>query len=107
MFIPLNPDAKQDFNSTYNWIAITPSWLSWLERQSHNLKVVSSSLTEGIFYFFYSNFCISLLLYPLHEGAKNGILTDITTIDELRINEKYEIDRAISKIAALQVSIIY
>ena len=26
-----------------------PSWRSWLARQSHNLKVVSSSLTEGIF----------------------------------------------------------
>ena len=25
-----------------------PSWRSWLARQSHNLKVVSSSLTEGI-----------------------------------------------------------
>ena len=67
---------------------------------------MSSSLTEGIFYFFYLHFCFSLLLYTLREGAKNGILTDITTIDELRINEKYEIDRAISKIAALQVSII-
>ena len=29
-----------------------PSWRSWLARQSHNLKVVSSSLTEGIFHFF-------------------------------------------------------
>ena len=29
-----------------NW---QPSWRSWLARQSHNLKVVSSSLTEGIF----------------------------------------------------------
>ena len=28
-------------------ICPVPSWLSWLERQSHNLKVVSSSLTEG------------------------------------------------------------
>ena len=27
-----------------------PSWLSWLERQSHNLKVVSSSLTEGMIF---------------------------------------------------------
>ena len=26
-----------------------PSWRSWLARQSHNLKVVSSSLTEGSF----------------------------------------------------------
>ena len=26
-----------------------PSWRSWLARQSHNLKVVSSSLTEGTF----------------------------------------------------------
>ena len=30
-----------------NMIRSVPSWLSWLERQSHNLKVVSSSLTEG------------------------------------------------------------
>lgn len=30
-----------------------PSWRSWLARQSHNLKVVSSSLTEGIFIFFF------------------------------------------------------
>ena len=29
-----------------------PSWRSWLARQSHNLKVVSSSLTEGILFFF-------------------------------------------------------
>ena len=28
-----------------------PSWRSWLARQSHNLKVVSSSLTEGILFF--------------------------------------------------------
>ena len=28
-----------------------PSWRSWLARQSHNLKVVSSSLTEGILLF--------------------------------------------------------
>ena len=27
-----------------------PSWRSWLARQSHNLKVVSSSLTEGIYF---------------------------------------------------------
>ena len=27
---------------------LKPSWRSWLARQSHNLKVVSSSLTEGI-----------------------------------------------------------
>ena len=25
-----------------------PPWLSWLERQSHNLEVVSSILTGGI-----------------------------------------------------------
>ena len=28
-----------------------PSWRSWLARQSHNLKVVSSSLTEGILFY--------------------------------------------------------
>ena len=30
-----------------------PSWRSWLARQSHNLKVVSSSLTEGILSFLF------------------------------------------------------
>ena len=28
-------------------IAVDASWLSWLERQSHNLEVVSSILTGG------------------------------------------------------------
>ena len=31
-----------------------PWWLSRLERQSHNLKVVSSTLTRGMHYFFAS-----------------------------------------------------
>ena len=34
-------------NETTSRITRRPEWLSWLERQSHNLKVVSSSLTSG------------------------------------------------------------
>ena len=34
--------------SKIDYTAQKPSWRSWLARQSHNLKVVSSSLTEGI-----------------------------------------------------------
>ena len=43
-----------------------PSWRSWLARQSHNLKVVSSSLTEGILLHFllhkkYKEICLLFL----------------------------------------------
>ena len=42
-----------------------PSWRSWLARQSHNLKVVSSSLTEGIFLIFRISLqCIFRLFEP-------------------------------------------
>ena len=39
-----------EFTNYSTYLSIQPSWRSWLARQSHNLKVVSSSLTEGIFY---------------------------------------------------------
>ena len=54
------------FISTYHVTIFSlrhkPSWLSWLERQSHNLKVVSSSLTEGIDFFHFRVFSQNVLL---------------------------------------------
>ena len=44
-----------------NTIRSVPSWLSWLERQSHNLKVVSSSLTEGKNFFKVWDFDINIM----------------------------------------------
>ena len=44
-----------------------PSWRSWLARQSHNLKVVSSSLTEGILLF--DAFCY--LMHRLYSIGRN------------------------------------
>ena len=47
--IDLNDLSEGEFFK-YFWGQL-PSWRSWLARQSHNLKVVSSSLTEGILSF--------------------------------------------------------
>ena len=44
--IDLNDLSEGEFLELTNYQL--PSWRSWLARQSHNLKVVSSSLTEGI-----------------------------------------------------------
>ena len=51
-----SPILEPHLNITVNYVQMTnrwcqkPSWRSWLARQSHNLKVVSSSLTEGILF---------------------------------------------------------
>ena len=51
-----------------------PGWRSWLARQSHNLKVVSSSLTEGILSLPKPEFSASVLV--LH-GPKRTFDHDI------------------------------
>jgi hypothetical protein len=50
-------------------VTCQPSWRSWLARQSHNLKVVSSSLTEGIF-------CVA----PFFVNRNPSIITALETI---------------------------
>ena len=59
-----------------------PSWRSWLARQSHNLKVVSSSLTEGILFLPQRSFLI------FHVFPHQNSLADSFQLSDNKFNHQ-------------------
>ena len=74
-----------------------PSWRSWLARQSHNLKVVSSSLTEGILKIFYEIFEILWQVICKYLTLRDVFIFKSSKKDiEERANERIGVEERIS-----------